>query len=228
MATKTLFSKAQAQAASPVAPKVVSKKKEVVEVVLDGLKELAEIDVLIKRLTMIKASFEEQVKSDSMKYFIKDAVSKGEQPDNFRGVDEEETVTSSVELRKRATTSALTDSEIELLTSLGIQTEKKVTVQEMYGINPVYATDRVLMKKVSKALSPFVPEDFIVKQEERSTTIVTAETIDDVFQNKRQIIKQVLPIVSVITVRPKLVEDADINVIFSDVKKIVTKFNKEN
>jgi hypothetical protein len=204
------------------APAKSAKKNDKVEVAIPGLKNVAELDALIKSLTTIKATFEEQVKTDAMKYFTKEAVANGKQPENFRGTDD--TASASVELRKRSTASALSDDEVELLSSFGITTEKKVTVNELYGINPAYAGDSALLEKVSKAISKFVPADFIVKQEERSSTVVTDTTMEQVFKNPKAI-KTVLSTVTLIAIKPKL-EETDIDVIFADVKKIVDSVKK--
>lgn len=206
----SLFSNAKTIDAKPAAKK--GSKKE--EIQLAGIETIAQIDALTKILAAARATIEAETKSAAMDLFVD--MADGKRPENFRGVEGD--ASASVELRKRSTASALNEGEIQHLTSLGLKVEKAVAVQELFAINPAYAGDAKLLEKVSKALEKIVPVDFIVKQEEKSKTVVTDETIDGAFAaNDRTAIE----IVSVLALKPKL-EVTNVDKLFATVQKLVT------
>jgi hypothetical protein len=207
-----LFKKAVALEA-PIAAAKKADKKEHVE--LKGLKELAEIDALIKSLSTIKASLEADVKGKGFDTFFEMAQN-GKRPDSFRGTDG--TASASVEMRKRSTASVLSDSEVDLLTSHGIKVEKKVTTQMLFAINPSYAADGELLEKVSEAISAIVPEDFIMVQEEKSSNVVSDETIEAAFAKRAP--REVIKTITTMALKPKL-ETTDLKVILDDIKHYI-------
>jgi hypothetical protein len=205
-------------ASSVETPVVKNKKSSKKEIHIDGLKTVAELDALIKSLTTLKASIEVSVKEDAMKHFIEIAKESKSRPDNFTGVDEN--ATASIELRKRSTASALTKEDMMILEDNDIPFEIKIITQKLFAINPVYHNDEKLLEKVSKAIQKFVPEDFIVIQEEKSMPVISDETIENAFVNSN--IEEVISIVSTLAIKPKL---SSVNV--SEILKSVSKLIEE-
>lgn len=205
---------------APAAKK--GKKAEKPGVQMSGLQTLTEIDTLIKTLTALKGTYEEQVKKEAYDYFVEHA--DGKRPENFRGV--EGNASASIELRKRSSASALSEAEVTLLKSHGIAAEKKIVTQQLFGINPKYASDDKLLDKVSKAISKFVPEDFIVVQEEKSAMIVSDEAIEKVFTLKPAVLHDIMGTVTTLAIKPKL-EEVDIDEVIQNVWDIISPETEE-
>jgi hypothetical protein len=205
-----LFGKAKAIATTPKAAASKDKKEQVN---LDGLEQLAQIDALIKALGTLKSTIETDVKDAAFDVFYDKVLETGKRPDNFRGV--EGTASASIELRKRSTTSVVSEEEKPLFEKNGIPLETVVTVQKLFGINPKYASDDNLLEKVSGALDSIVPDDFIVVQEEVSKTVVSEASMDKAFSSKAP--KEVIRAISVMAIKPKL-ETTDLPSIMDDLK----------
>lgn len=210
----SLFKNAQ-KVADP-APK--AKKSDKQEVHLDDLHTVAELDTLIKTLTALKGEYETKVKSAACDHFVAEAIRLGKRPENFRGTDGD--ASASIELRKRSSTAPLNEAEVTLLKGKGVKVEKKVIVQKLFGINPKYAEDEKMLDKVSKAIAKFVPEDFIVVQEEKSAEIVSDETIESIFTNPK-IVKDCIGTVTTLAIKPKL-EKVDIDEIIQNVWDLIS------
>ena len=205
---------ANAKALPTEKPSAKKDKKD--EVVLKGLEQLAEVDALLKTLTGLKKTLENDVKSEAFDHFFGLTRVSNKRPDNFRGIDGN--ASASVEMRKRSTASALSPEEIALFEKYNIPTQKVVAVQRLFGINPIYANDDKLLEKVSKALESIVPDNFIVVQEEVSKVVVGDETIDKVFETKAPM--AIIEAVTVMALKPKL-ENTDISKIIEDVTKMI-------
>lgn len=208
----TLFD--NAKAINTVAPKGKADKK--VQVTLPGLLQYAEIDALIKSLEGIKTSLGQTVKAEGFDHFFAEAQKTGTRPENFRGV--EGIASASIEMRKRSTASALSVEEQELFAKNKLPTQKVVSVQKLFGINPEFATDSKLLEKVSVALAGIVPDNFIVVQEEQSKVVVNEETMDAAFAQKAP--REIIEAITVMSIKPKL-ESTDLAQIIEDVKALV-------
>ena len=193
----SLFTKAQAQAL-PTAKKTAKSDKE--EIHIEGLKQLAEVDALIKALTAVKVTLDASVKAEAFDHFFDTAQATAKRPDNFRGIDDY--ASASIELRKRSTASALSAEELEMFAKHKLAVEKVVSVQRLYGINPAYAANTTLLNKVSKAIAKIVPDDFIVVQEEQFKHVVNDATIDTAFKNKAP--REIIEAITVMAIKPKL------------------------
>jgi hypothetical protein len=181
------------------APKA-SKKDTKVEVQMPGLKSYAEVDALIKSLTSLKESLGSELKSAGLSEFIKMSEADGKRPDSFRGIDDD--ASGSIELRRRSTTSAISEDEAKLLRSHNLEPKKEIITNKLFGINPAYAENDALLEKVSKALDGIVPEDFIVVQEERSKLVATDEILDKAFN--LHLPREVIETLTVMAIKPKL------------------------
>lgn len=196
--------------------KPVKKAGSKVEVSMDGLKQFAEIDALIKALSAVQATLDADIKGRALNYFIENAG--GKRPESFRAI--EGIASASIELRKRSSRSALTDQEVEQLTKFGATPEKAIVVQKMFGFNPKYTEDQAVLAKIETALTKVsdLPEDLIVVQEEKSGYIVGEDTIDKAF--KLGATAEVVLMVGTLAVKPKL-DETDIGVIIESVKGLL-------
>jgi hypothetical protein len=205
----SMFKTAKAIETTP-AKKAADKKDQVA---LPGLLHLAEIDALMKSLAGLKTTLEQEVKAEGFDHFFDVAQKTGKRPDNFRGVDG--IATASIEMRKRSTASALSEEEQALFEKHNLPTQKVVSVQKLFGINPAFANDDALLEKVSVALEGIVPDNFIVVQEEKFKIVVGDETMDAAFTNKAP--REIIEAITVMAIKPKL-ESTDIAKIINDVK----------
>lgn len=185
------------------APKSKAKATKT-EVLTPGLQDYAAIVAAEKALGALKATTGEMVKSQM---FVEMGVAKGGRPDSYTGI--EGAATASLELRARASTSALSAEEVELLNEKGIPTQEIVATVETFIINPAYAEDASLLAKIEKALKSVkgIPEDLFLKQDGTSKTVLAEGALDAVFKHDADTIADLLPVTSVMAIKPKLATD---------------------
>ena len=156
------------------------------EFVVNGVQRYARVKATIVALTAIATTFENELKDTAFGLFTKLGGQTGTKPENFKGV--EGGAKASMELRKRSTSSPLTDDEVRILSAADIPVTTEVSVTAMFGINPKYTGNMEVLAQIEKALTasgiaPEILSDLIVKQEEKSRTVVTDESVVAVFKN---------------------------------------------
>lgn len=201
-------------------PTTKAKKSAGNEVQVDGLYEIAAIDLVIKNLESAKSALEGDVKNQVRDIFINNAEKTGKRPSNFRGIDGP--AEASCELRKRSTRSVLTEDEANLLTEANIPFETVTDIEETFVINPAYASDQKLLAKIEKALKGIkdLPEDFIMKQQGATRKVVSDETIDTVFEKKLG--RKFLDIVALIALKPQIKQPSIVDA-FKMAQKFLSK-----
>lgn len=185
-----------------------AKGKTKLEVETAGLQDYAAIDAAIKSLTALKETTGSAIKSQMMDKFVELGVELGARPESYTGV--EGAATASLELRARATTSALSIEEVELLTENGIPTKTIVSTVETFIINPTYAENSALLSKIEKALKGIkgIPDDLFLKQDGSSKTVLGDDALEILFKNQDEdTIADILPVISVPAIKPKLATD---------------------
>ena len=198
------------------------------ELPIEGLSDLAAINAMMTALEGLKASIETSVKAQAFNSFMS-LTGVGVKPDSFTGI--EKNATGSMELRKRGTNSALSTDEAAVLVSHGITPFKEVIAPELFGINPKYAGDEEIMLKVEQALSEVddLPEDFIVKQEEKSKLVVSEANMTEAFAAKNKLSAEayeaLVRIVTTQAVKPKTSDSFE--AIADRVKAMMTKDESE-
>lgn len=217
-----MFKNAAKIEAKPTAAAKATKK----EIPIEGLEAMANIDAAIKALEGLKASFEPKVKERALQAAL--LMSNGRKPDSFVGVDG--IATGSMEFRKRGTNSALKEEENALLAAHGILSAKETIAPELFAINPKYAADGDLLGKVEAALAAIVPDDFIVKQEEKSKMVVSEANVEDVFKLQGKVkadeFESLVKVVITQAVKPKLAETNFDNVMAA-IAKLLEKTDTE-
>lgn len=216
----TLFAKAKAVTAKPTA----AAKKAKQEIVIPGILQLAEMKAMIASLEAAAKTLEGDIKEKGFGQFLN--MTGSVRPESFKGTDGK--ASCSVEMRKRGTNSALNESEIEVLESLGLKPFTQVVTTEMYGINPAFAGNAELMEKVSTALESIVPEDFFVLQEGVSKKVVDDALCDAAFQmqageNRTKAVR----IVTTMALKPKLDAGYDMTVLASTVAGYLSAESEE-
>lgn len=186
------------------AAKKSNKKADKVEVKVEGLHTVAALDAAEKAIKGLKESLRGSVDAQIMDYFVNGSALTKRQPENFRGVDED--ASASCELRKRSVRSPLNEVEVQILADNGIPFEEITDRAETFIINPKYVEDTKLMTRVGLTLGkiPGMPADFIQKQEARKTTVVSDESLAEVFAKPTDKVAELLRIVGVIALKPKL------------------------
>jgi hypothetical protein len=188
------------------AVKKSSKKAEKVEVTIDGLRTVAALDAAEKAIKGLKESLRGSVDSQIMDYFVNASAETKRQPENFRGVEED--ASASCELRKRSVRSPLNEVEVKILEENNIPFEEIADKVETYIINPKYVTDAKLMSRVGTVLGkiPGMPEDFIQLQEATKSNVVADDSLPAVFAGPTDKVAELLRVVGVIALKPKLEE----------------------
>lgn len=190
--------------------KPAAKKKATKEIVsIDGLEQLAAIDTVMKSLEALKETLAADVKSQMAVHFVKTGCERKARPANFQG--EEGLATASCELRARSSRSALSPSEVELLSQNDVPTETVEDVAETFVLNPAYKDDQNLLATVQGALEGVdgIPADLFLRQEGVSRTVVSEGAIDAIFKLDPDVANTLLSIVTTLAIKPKLAADLD-------------------
>lgn len=205
-----------AKVVNPKAKSTSTKDKSKVDI--KDVEAICEIDGLISVLKAQRTLLEENIKSQIKDYFV--ASNSDTRPANFRGV--EGAGETSCELRKRSTTSPLTEFEKIVLTQNNIPFGKNVSTQAAFLINPEHTNNKALLKKVSDALLKIdgLPEDFIQFQPEVAQEVVTDESVDAVFKGDASKRSLLLDIVGIFAIKPVAL-DVDVNNFVKRFKKAI-------
>lgn len=191
-------------AAKPVAAPAKAKEKGKNPIVeMSGIERHAALDAAIKSLTALRDAEAEQIKSAASAHFVEEGTKLKRTPSNFKG--KEASATTSIELRKRSTASVLKPEEQTVLSENKIPFDREVQTAEAFLINPIYTNDMNLLAKVEEALSKVdLPEDFLMKQEEKTRAVVTDELLAAVFAKSVEDAEMLLPLVSVLALKPSI------------------------
>lgn len=215
-----VFAKA-AEAAKTATPPTKGKGAESFEV--DGVKKLAALDTVIRALSTLRDTSEQEIKQAAADEAVIRGMKAGKQPENFDLTDED--ASAGFQLRKRSSRSVLKDEEIEILNQFKISTEEIVDREEMYGVNPKYAQDQATLEKVSKFLVKAGLDDFIMMQTKVARRVTTETSIAEVFQKIKTAdeVKQLLPLVSSLALK---INDIETGEAFRIALKILEKISK--
>ena len=95
---------------------------------------------------------------------------------------------------------------------------------ETFIINPKYVEDTKLMARVGLTLGkiPGMPADFIQKQEARRTTVVSDDSLSEVFAKPTDKVAELLRIVGVIALKPTLA-NTDLSEVMGLIRDLVAE-----
>lgn len=197
-----------ARAAAPnlftTAKVVVSKataKKAVETIECKELELYAAIDHSIKWLASVLETVKAGIITEIVApKFVADGTKIEKKPDNFNA--EEGKATANIQAKKRASNSAFTDIELEILEEYKVPT---ATSGGQYIINPDHS--EWLEKNSDKLSAALIKAGAPINLFERLPTKVIAadDSIDFIFKNKFQsdVIAKLLPIVTTFAIKPK-------------------------
>lgn len=206
-----------AKAGTIATPKAAKAKPAKAEITMAGLQQYAELKALQGAIAAVLGTLESEIKGQAFDMMMETAEESHKAPDSFNGVEGIATV--NIQMRKRGTNSPLSEGELAILSDAGLTAHEEVGVQELFAINPAYATDDKLLGKVSKALEKIVPEDFIVKQEKKAKMVVSTDTMEAAFKMDK-LNPDVVKVVTTMALKPKLTT-IDIDAILADVKDLL-------
>ncbi len=194
-------------AAEKVAPTPEKKAKKTKEQIVLGsdLDNFSAAVAVTKTLEGVAATYEARIKANMLKLFASMGSEANKRPANFEGVGA--TSSASCELKKRASSSVLTEEEASMLTEKGIKLDEKVIREEAYLFNQAILADPVLRKKVSDALSKI---DFggispILHQEREVKKVIHEESLDQLFMlsESEDEAAALIPTVGTLSIKPK-------------------------
>lgn len=196
---KGLFS----SAATIKAPVAKGRKAEVASIEMPGMERFAAIKAAIDTLTALAGVEEAALKGLMADRFINVGTTAQARPDNFKGLDG--AAEGSCQLKVRSTASVLSEDDQKLLATHEIPFGSITKTEEAFLINPIYTNDMALLAKVEEALENVdLPDNFLMKQEKVSVSIVTEESLTAVFKKTPDVAEVLLPVVSTMAIRPKI------------------------
>jgi hypothetical protein len=215
--SQNMFEKAKANAV-PAEQKKGKGKVPTVEI--PELHLLTSLGIVLQTVRTLYATVEGKVKATVKEKFIEMGTSEKHQPKNFEGVDGE--ARASCQLKKRSSTSTLSEEEKAILEKFKLSFKKDVKQQGAYIVNPVHAGNQEYLEKAAKHLGKAgLPEDFIIWQPEVYSIVTTDESIEEVFArvSDPKDIHMLLDVVASLALKPNL--DGDPTEAIREVTKIL-------
>ena len=210
------FKNAKTLANAAPSPKGKKKERDVVEI--KGVERLVYLDVAIKMLGAAKEKIESAITEKARTRFMRVIKQNGgKPPESFNGI--EGLAEINFQLRRRSSNSALNEEELKSLADAKIKATREVITPQLVAINPAYADDKELLKKVERALKKIVPDDFMVLQEEKVKYIISDECLSSVLKsNNAELVKLATTLIA----KPLAIE-IEPSEIAETVKSIITK-----
>jgi len=176
-----------------------AKKSDSLEVVVDGIYDLAAIDEVMATLKTVRSDLETDIKAVVKEGFIEAGCATKIKPANYHGVENE--ASASIELRKRSSASKLSDEEIKLCLEWGIETQEVEDTVETFVINPEVLSDAKVMGALEKYIGDGIkagklPANIILKQEGVKRTLLVDNALDTLFAKGREIVEKAFSLCS--------------------------------
>jgi hypothetical protein len=191
---------------------------------LFGLEDVAALDACAKAIKGLLDMRKSELKVSATENLIEKGLVRHSRPDTVH-VSEGAFASGRMTVVKRSTASPLSQDELEVLaellpcerdednniTAIPGFAETLESVPAMLAVNPAYAHDEELLKRIDKALSGVkgIPEDFIVSVASRAKVVVSETATDMVFSLPAKKAEQVFSIVANVT----------LGTVFNDVAK---------
>lgn len=232
-----MFSSAKKVAGLPASTKAKAAKAKPVDSI-PGLEEVAALDACAKAIKGLLDLKKDALKVIAIKQLLARGLERKSRPDGL-SLAAGEYATGKVSISKRSVSSPLTPDELDVLaeaigaadrddegaiTAIPGFAETVEKSPAMLAVNPAYADDEVLLKRIDKALSGVkgIPEDFIIQIPADTRVVVSETATDAVFRLAPEAAELVFPMVASATmgavfkdlerawdiVRPLLVPDA--------------------
>jgi len=202
-----MFSNAKTVALAPV-PAAKGKASKATDAI-EGWEELCALEAVSKALEGLVALKKEAIKSGPVTdLLVTRGLALGRKPESLNPVEGDGK--GSAYLAKRRANIALSEEELELLTetvgeaALPSYVETVEEAPALLAVNPAYAGDEALLRKIDKALSGVkgIPEDFIVQTEAKAKTVVADAAVNEMFKLTPEKLDAVFAILAGISLRP--------------------------
>jgi hypothetical protein len=214
---------ANAKKIASVAAPAKGKPTKITET-LPGLEAVAALDACAKAIKGLLDLTKAEAKELATTRLIDKGLERHARPDTMH-VEDGAFASGRATVVKRSERSPLSADELEVLaTVLPVERDDDNNIVSVPGfaetldsypamlaVNPAYANDEELLKKIDKALSGIkgIPEDFIIHQAATSKVVVSEGATNAVFRLKADEAEQVFPIVANVT----------LGTVFSDISK---------
>jgi hypothetical protein len=209
---------ANAKKLSATTPAAKSKTPAKPVETIEGLAEVAALDACAKAIKGLLDLKKNELKNAAVERLVARGVQQQHKPDSL-SLSEGPHATGRVAITKRSTASPLSGDELELLAELVGEAERDEdgaitavpnfaeTVEQvpaMLAVNPAYASNEALLKKIDKALSGIkgIPEDFIVQTPAKAKVVVSETATNDVFRLAPESVEQVFGLVANTSLTP--------------------------
>jgi len=202
-----MFSNAKTMALAP-APAAKGKPTKAVDPIV-GWEELCALEAVSKALEGLVAIKKEAIKAGPVTdLLVTRGLALGRKPESLSPVEGDGK--GSAYLAKRSTRSPLSEEELEFLSetvgaaALPAYVETVEEAPALLAVNPAYAGDEALLRKIDKALSGVkgIPEDFIVQTEAKAKTVVAEAAVNEMFKLTPEKLDAVFAILAGISLRP--------------------------
>jgi len=177
--------------------------------VIVGWEELAALDAAAKALASLVEFKKTVLENGPVKELLFErGLATGRKPESLNPVEGDGK--GSAYIAKRRSNIALSEDELEALkevvgeAEMGTYTEVVEASPALLAVNPEYASDAALLRKIDKALSGVkgIPEDFIVETEAVSKTVVSDEAVNAMFKLDADKLEAVFELLAGISMRP--------------------------
>lgn len=183
---------------------------------LAGVEEVAALEACMKAIKGLLDLKKDELKSRATDRLIDLGTARKSKPDALSLVEGAGTATAAI--TKRSVVSPLSQDELDLVAQMvgaadhdaagtvvavpGF-TEVMEKQPAMLAVNPVYASDEALLKKIDKALAktPGIPEDFILAIEAETKAVVSDTATTEVFRLDPEVAAQVFPLIAGVSIR---------------------------
>jgi hypothetical protein len=179
---------------------------------LPGLADVAALEACAKAIKGLIDLKKAALKESATEILIENGLRKYSRPDVLPLVDGDY-ATGRASVTRRSVVSPLSADELEFLADLVPGTERDedgniVAIEgfaetlekqpAMLAVNPAYAKDEALLKRIDKALSNVkgIPEDFIVQTTAEAKVVVSETAPDAVFRLDAETAAQVFPLIA--------------------------------
>jgi hypothetical protein len=202
-----MFASAKKVALAPQSPAKGKPSKPVD--LIEGWEELCALDAVSKALAGLvaikKTTIEEGPVTDLL---VTRGLAAGRKPESLNPVEGDGK--GSAYIAKRSTRSPLSEEELGLLSetvgeaAVGSYVETVEDRPALLAVNPAYANDEALLRKIDKALAGIkgIPEDFIVQTEAVSKTVVSDAAVNEMFKLSPEKLDAIFTVLAGISLRP--------------------------
>lgn len=198
----------------PVTPKAKAGSNRPIDVI-PGWEDVCALDAIYKAIEALIKLKKGALTQVAMERLIERGLQRKGKPDTMSLQDGD--AAGTISIRRRDSRQPITADEAELIADLtgegvevdGLNTSPGFTevVEANPGylaVNPAYAQDELLLKRIDKALQGVsgIPEDFIIQIESERKVVVSETATDRVFQLGPEKATQLFPMIASVVARP--------------------------